>query len=243
MDVGPARAPSPAERPAPAAGLGSTAVPAPAPEPALEAISLSKRYWRGAQALSDVSLRVAPGSVTALVGPNAAGKSTLIKTWVAFERPTHGAVRVRGVDPWQDRAGALAHLGYVPQQPALYRGLSVSDHLDLAAHVRRGFDRDGAVAHLDELAIPLGGRPTALSGGQQAQVDAGHRPWDASGHPASRRAPCKLGPAGSKRVPGTGSVYRPRAWDDRFALVTHRHGHRTCLRSPDRAGSRPGPAR
>jgi ABC-2 type transport system ATP-binding protein len=140
------------------------------PNPALEAIDLSKRYRRGTLALDDVTLEVASGSITALVGPNAAGKSTLIKTWVGFERPTAGSVRVRGIDPWRDRAGALSQLGYVPQQPALYRGLSVADHLDVAAHVRRGFDRAAAADHLDRLGIARDARPTALSGGQQAQV-------------------------------------------------------------------------
>ena len=51
------------------------------------------------------------GGITALVGPNAAGKSTLIKTWVGFEKPTRGEVRLAGIDPWKDRSGALAQLG------------------------------------------------------------------------------------------------------------------------------------
>ena len=137
---------------------------------ALEAVNLSKRYWRGTRALSDVSLRIVTGSLTALVGPNAAGKSTLIRSWVGFARPTGGGVRVAGIDPWRHRATALARLGYIPQQPALYRGLSVADHLDLAGHVRAGFDRAGAMRHLEDRDIPLRSRPGRLSGGQQAQV-------------------------------------------------------------------------
>ena len=138
--------------------------------PALEALGLSKRYWRGALALDDVSLSVVSGSITALVGPNAAGKSTLIKTFVGFERPTAGSVRVLGVDPHHDRKGALAKLGYVPQAPSLYRELTAADHMDMAAHVRPGFDRQGALDHLEDLGIDPRARPGALSGGQQAQV-------------------------------------------------------------------------
>lgn len=138
--------------------------------PALEAVELTKRYGRGTVALSDVTLSVPAGTITALVGPNAAGKSTLLKTWVAFERPTRGSVRVQGVDPWRDRRGALEHLAYVAQQPALYRGLSVEEHLDLAAHARRAFDRAVSVRHLADLDIPLRARTGILSGGQQAQV-------------------------------------------------------------------------
>lgn len=110
------------------------------------------------------------GGITALVGPNAAGKSTLIKTWVGFEKPTRGSVRVAGIDPWKDRSAALAHLGYVAQSPALYDGLSVEDHVDLARQVRPSFDRDYARRRLAELDIPADRAGRDLSGGQQAQV-------------------------------------------------------------------------
>lgn len=136
----------------------------------LEAVGLTKRYLGGVLALDAVSLDVHGGVITALVGPNAAGKSTLIKAWVGFERPTSGLVRVCGVDPWRQRDEALRHLAYVPQQPALYRSLTVAHHLDMAARIRRGFDLAGAKVHLSDLGIPLKTRPTALSGGQQAQV-------------------------------------------------------------------------
>lgn len=138
--------------------------------PALEARAVTKRYGRGAVALRDVTLRVPQGSITALVGPNAAGKSTLIKTWVGFERPSRGEVRVDGIDPWRKRGEALARVSNVPQQPALYRGLSVAEHLDWCASVRRGFDTTSANGYLDALGISPDARPSTLSGGQQAQV-------------------------------------------------------------------------
>lgn len=137
--------------------------------PALLAESLTKRYGRTV-ALRDVSLRLPEGSLTALVGPNAAGKSTLIKTFVGFERPTAGRVAVAGIDPTRDPAGALLHVGYIPQTPALYRDLTVADHLDLAARLRPGFDRDIAVGRLATLRIPARARAGSLSGGQAAQL-------------------------------------------------------------------------
>src|SRR5687767_7574388 len=108
--------------------------------PALEAIGLTKLYRRGALALDDVSLSLLAGSITALVGPNGAGKSTLIRTWIGFERATTGAVRVGGVDPQVDRPGAISQLGYVGQSTVLYRGLTVADHIELAASLRPRFD-------------------------------------------------------------------------------------------------------
>lgn len=139
-------------------------------DPVLETRALAKRYRRGVWALQGIDLELPAGGITALVGPNAAGKSTLIKTWVGFEKPTRGSVRVAGIDPWKDRSGALAHLGYVPQSPALYDGLSVEDHLDLARQLRPGFDRDYARARLAQLDIPPDRGARDLSGGQQAQV-------------------------------------------------------------------------
>ncbi len=139
-------------------------------EVVLSTRDLAKRYRRGVWALAGIDLDIPAGGITALVGPNAAGKSTLIKTWVGFERPTRGSVSVKGTDPWRDRSGALAHLGYVPQSPALYDGLSVSDHLDLAVQLRPGFDRASARERLDQLGIPLDAGARSLSGGQQSQV-------------------------------------------------------------------------
>jgi ABC-2 type transport system ATP-binding protein len=138
---------------------------------ALEAHGIGKRYRRGRPwALRDVDLAIPAGSITALVGPNGAGKSTLIKGYVGFERPTEGRLTVAGVDPWKDRGEAVRRIGYVPQAASLYRELTVSDHLAMAARWRDGFDRRAAERRLDQLDIPLDTRADELSGGQQAQV-------------------------------------------------------------------------
>lgn len=139
-------------------------------QPALETHDLAKRYGRRTWALTGIDLAIPQGGVTALVGPNAAGKSTLIKTWIGFERPTRGSVTVGGIDPWKDRSSVLGLVGYVPQSPALYDGLTVDDHLDLAVQLRPDFDRSYARRRLDELGIPGGQGAKSLSGGQQAQV-------------------------------------------------------------------------
>ena len=138
--------------------------------PALVARAVAKRYRGGVRALDGIDLDIPVGSITALVGPNGAGKSTLMKAWIGFEPPSAGSVAVLGVDPFRDRAAALDRLGYVSQRPALYRGLTVDDHVDLAGSLRAGFDASLARRRLDELDIPLGQDSRTLSGGQQAQV-------------------------------------------------------------------------
>jgi ABC-2 type transport system ATP-binding protein len=142
--------------------------------PAMQAHAVSKRYGRpwqpGTWALREVDLALPAGGITALVGPNGAGKTTLIKICMAFERPSAGRVEVDGVDPWRHRNQALRRVGYVPQTPAVYRGLNVEDHLAVARSLHSGFDAGYARRRLDQLGIPLRQRADTLSGGQAAQL-------------------------------------------------------------------------
>ena len=138
---------------------------------ALEATHLGKRYRRDrAWALRDINLMVSEGSVVALVGPNGAGKTTLIRCFMGFEAADEGSVRVAGIDPKKDKASALQRVGYVGQEAALYRDLTVTDHISMAGALRRGFDGASARRRLDELAVPLRAKAGELSGGQRAQV-------------------------------------------------------------------------
>lgn len=137
---------------------------------ALEARALTKRYGSSIWALQGISLGLPWDKVTALVGPNAAGKSTLIKTWMGFERPTAGEVAVAGRDPVRQCEASVASLAYLPQSPALYRDLTVTEHLRLVAHLRPSFDLQLASRRLDDLAIPPTSMASQLSGGQAAQV-------------------------------------------------------------------------
>jgi ABC-2 type transport system ATP-binding protein len=158
----------PAANEGPGTGHGAAA------DAPLCAHGISKRFgrpWKRRKwALDDVDLEIPQGSVTALVGPNGAGKTTLIRICMAFERPNAGHVEVAGVDPWRDRTRALKGVGYVPQSPAVYRGLSVDDHLAMARSLHGTFDVAYARRRLDQLGIPLDQRADTLSGGQAAQL-------------------------------------------------------------------------
>src|SRR5436190_18176574 len=136
----------------------------------LEARGFGKRYRRRTWALRHVDLTVPAGTITALVGPNGSGKSTLIRSWIGFERATEGRLSTGGVDPQQDRKGAVARVGYVPQSPSLYRDLTIRDHIALADSLRPGFDASMAATYVERLSIPLGAKASQLSGGEQAQV-------------------------------------------------------------------------
>ncbi len=138
--------------------------------PALEAHSLSKRYRRGVWALRAIDVSFPPGAIIGLVGPNAAGKSTLIKTWVGFERPTSGFVRVDGFDPFRQRHEVIQRLAYISQRTPLYRQLTVGEHVEFARILRPGFDARLAFSRLDALDIPRRASVAEVSGGQAAQL-------------------------------------------------------------------------
>lgn len=144
------------------------------PEIALRTEGLTKRYRSDrSPALDRVDLAIRARSSVALVGPNGAGKSTLIRTFLGFERPTAGRALVEDIDPRRDRPAALRRVGYVGQEPGLYRDLTVADHVAYAAALRGDFDKALALGRLARLGIGIGDRVGQLSGGQQAQVALG----------------------------------------------------------------------
>ena len=97
----------------------------------LKEASKTYRRWFGApreiNALVDVSLQVNPGEVFALVGPNRAGKTTLVKLLLSLCKPTHGTV-TRWGQPAGDRT-TLGRIGYVHENQAFPRYLSASSLL------------------------------------------------------------------------------------------------------------------
>jgi ABC-2 type transport system ATP-binding protein len=96
---------------------------------------LSKSYGK-VNALNDVSLTVKTGEVVGLLGPNGAGKSTLMKIVVGILRPTSGRVTVAGKDLVDEPASAKRSVGYLPENPSLYTGLTVKEFLSFVGKIR-----------------------------------------------------------------------------------------------------------
>ena len=109
---------------------------APAP-PVLEASGVTVRFG-GLLALSDVGLAIPPGTIVGLVGPNGAGKSTLFAVLSGLLRPASGRVHLRGRDITKDSPQGRARQGMARtfQQPELFLGLTVREHIVLAHRVR-----------------------------------------------------------------------------------------------------------
>lgn len=105
---------------------------------------LTKTYGK-TTACRDVSFSLDAGSVTVLLGPNGAGKSTLLKSAVGFLR-YYGDIRVNGLD--NKSVAAKRILGYVPEIPALYPNLTVSEHIEFIARAYRLTDYRNFAASL-----------------------------------------------------------------------------------------------
>lgn len=96
------------------------------------------------RAVDSVSFSVERGQFIGLVGPNGAGKSTTIKLLTAQLLPTRGKVTVAGIDVVNDPNGARRHIGYVPEEPALYDYLSAREMVTFAAELRGATAEDVA---------------------------------------------------------------------------------------------------
>ncbi len=89
----------------------------------IELIQISKRYGT-LVAVNDLSLRIPPGEFFALLGPNAAGKTTTLKILCGLMSPDTGVARICGCDVRADPIGARQPLAFVPDFPFLYDKLS-----------------------------------------------------------------------------------------------------------------------
>jgi ABC-2 type transport system ATP-binding protein len=97
---------------------------------AFELAAAAKQYPRRA-ALAGVDLVVREGAAVGLLGPNGAGKTTALRLLLGFARPTRGAARLRGRDPYDP--ASRAGVGYLPERLALPGALTLRRFLGVHA--------------------------------------------------------------------------------------------------------------
>lgn len=109
--------------------------PAPPPAVSCEAVHKAFRRRSGEQvrALDGVSFACAPGTLTALVGPDGAGKTTILRLLAGLLSADSGCLQVLGLDPASSPQTVQNAIGYMPQKFGLYEDLSVQENLDLYA--------------------------------------------------------------------------------------------------------------
>jgi len=135
---------------------------------AVEASGVGRRYGR-IWALRGCSVALPEGQVAALVGPNGAGKSTLLNLIAGLLRPSEGTLQRFG-RPVSDRPEALARVGYMSQDTALYPTFTASELLRMGARLNPGWDDDWARERLTRLRLPANVPASNLSGGQRSQI-------------------------------------------------------------------------
>jgi ABC-2 type transport system ATP-binding protein len=147
---------------------------------AVNAEGLTKRFG-ATHALRGLDLRIHPGEIFGLLGPNGSGKTTFIRCVAGLLRPEAGTLTVLGGSP---RAAVSAgRVGYMTQSPALYGELSVNENLRFFAALQRMPHPDDLIAEALRTVDLLDRRHSVvntLSGGMRTRVSLSaallHRP-------------------------------------------------------------------
>ena len=144
----------------------------------LVAKGLRKRY-RSREVVRDFGLELRDGEVVGLLGPNGAGKTTCFYMIVGLVPADAGSITLDGRDITGEPMYARAKLGvgYLPQEPSVFRKLSVADNIRLVLELRPDLDEDGRERELadllDELQIGhvADEAGDSLSGGERRRVE------------------------------------------------------------------------
>ena len=138
-----------------------------------------KKSYRDKEVVRDFSLFVSPGECVGLLGPNGAGKTTCFYMIVGLIGADAGAIALDNIDlttmPMHERA--RRGLGYLPQEPSVFRSLSVEDNLLAVLELRPGLDRKQQRAEMEALLADLQiahvrkQKGQSLSGGERRRVE------------------------------------------------------------------------
>jgi ABC-2 type transport system ATP-binding protein len=130
---------------------------------------ITKKFGREV-AVDDLTIEAGPGQVVALLGDNGAGKTTAIKILLGLLRPDHGEAEVLGMDSRRQGQEIRRRIGYVPDKPALYEWMTVTEIGWFAA----GFYPHGYLQQYAEMVkafhLPETQKIKNLSRGMQAKV-------------------------------------------------------------------------
>jgi lipopolysaccharide export system ATP-binding protein len=145
--------------------------------PTLRTHDLTKSYG-GRTVVRGVSLDVASGEVVGLLGPNGAGKTTTFYMTVGLTAPDSGRVELNGADVTDDPMYIRARkgIGYLPQEPSIFRGLTVEQNI-LAILETLGLSGAERRTRLQDLLAELNLTPLAqapahtLSGGERRRAE------------------------------------------------------------------------
>jgi ABC-2 type transport system ATP-binding protein len=142
--------------------------------PVIEVRELSKNFKK-TPALRCLTLKVEPGEIFGLIGPDGAGKTTFLRVLAGVLSPSQGQVRVCGVDVVRDPDAVKLKIGVVPQNFSLYTDLTVEENLNFFRRMYRISEPDFArrrerLLQVTRLGPFLQRRAGQLSGGMQKKL-------------------------------------------------------------------------
>jgi len=95
------------------------------------------RFYGAIPAVKEISFNIRQGQVLGFLGPNGAGKTTTMQILSGNLAPSSGRVRIAGHDLLEEPRAAKRAIGYLPEQPPVYRELTVDEYLDYCAALNR----------------------------------------------------------------------------------------------------------
>jgi len=136
---------------------------------------LVKRYKNGTKANRGIDLDLYPGELISILGPNGAGKTTFLRQLTTELRPTSGSIEIFGIDAVAAPQRAKQLMGITPQEAGVFESLTVSEHLELFARLKRvssavARQQTAKVIEALDLAGETKKRVGSLSGGQRRRV-------------------------------------------------------------------------
>ena len=138
-----------------------------------------RKQYDGRYVVENLSLEISSGEIVGLLGPNGAGKTTSFQIIVGLIRPDGGSIEIDNEDisHFPIHMRAKRGIGYLPQEPSVFRSLTVEQNILAIAELRKDINKKEQTALVDELLeeFRLGQirtrRATKLSGGERRRLE------------------------------------------------------------------------
>lgn len=137
--------------------------------------NLTKKFNASEVAIDNLSIKIEQGKITGLIGPDGAGKTTLIRLIAGLLLTSEGEISTLGLNPEKDKKSLNNKIGYMPQKFGLYEDLTVQENLDFYAALKgipdnEKFDIFDKVLTMTELKPFTKRLAGALSGGMKQKL-------------------------------------------------------------------------
>ncbi|TFG18127.1 MAG: ABC transporter ATP-binding protein [Promethearchaeota archaeon] len=114
-----------------------------------------KKFFGDVKAVNGIDFDVHKGEIFGLLGPNGAGKTTTIKLLLGLLEPNEGNISIMGYDPEKDEVEIKKNIGYVSEEPLIFKSLTPKDLFNFIASIRK-LDPDNATERAKEYLESLG---------------------------------------------------------------------------------------